>query len=56
MVDRAVSGYEGTGDGVSTTCPSGQLDGLVYSKDNDPAFRSTGSIAGPCGVTYDNLG
>lgn len=37
------------GYGVVTTCPSGQLDGLLYLQDNDPAFRSTGDLRGRVG-------
>lgn len=45
----------GNGIGNSTQCPSGQLVGLTYTNDTAPAFRSTGNIAGPCGVSYSNL-
>ena len=45
----------GSGEGVSTTCPQGTVEGLVYSNDTNPAFRSTGDFAGPCGQTYDDL-
>ncbi|KAL8849158.1 MAG: hypothetical protein Q9221_005835 [Calogaya cf. arnoldii] len=45
----------GTGPGVSTVCPNGQIAGLTYNRDTNPPFRSTGNIAGPCGQTYNNL-
>lgn len=46
---------EGSGIGVSSSCPSGLFDGLAYVPDTSPAFRSTGDFAGPCGVRYENL-
>ena len=45
----------GTGEGISTVCPQGTVEGLTYSNDTNPAFRSTGDFAGPCGQTYDDL-
>ena len=45
----------GSGEGISTTCPQGTVEGLTYSNDANPAFRSTGDFAGPCGQTYNNL-
>ncbi|KAI4239596.1 MAG: hypothetical protein LQ349_000270 [Xanthoria aureola] len=45
----------GTGPGVSSVCPNGQIAGLTYNRDTNPPFRSTGNIAGPCGQTYNNL-
>ncbi|KAL8636941.1 MAG: hypothetical protein Q9228_005731, partial [Teloschistes exilis] len=47
--------YNGTGIGVSSVCPKGQIAGLTYNRDANPPFRSTGDIAGPCGQTYNNL-
>ncbi|KAI4199982.1 MAG: hypothetical protein LQ350_004244 [Teloschistes chrysophthalmus] len=47
--------YTGTGIGVSSVCPNGQIAGLTYNPDANPPFRSTGAIAGPCGQTYNNL-
>jgi len=43
---------QGSGVGVSAQCPAGQLKGLEYVRDENPPFRSAGSIAGPCGVAY----
>ena len=34
---------------------AGLLAGLTYGPDVDPAFRSTGNIAGPCGWSYTNF-
>ena len=45
----------GSGEGLSTTCPQGTVEGLVYSNDTNAAFRSTGDFAGPCGQTYEDL-
>lgn len=45
----------GTGKGVSSSCPAGTFGGLTYGPDVNPAFRSTGNIAGPCGVGYTNF-
>lgn len=45
----------GTGVGVSDVCPNGKIKGLVYSPDSNAPFRSTGDIAGPCGVQYNDL-
>ncbi|KAL8915742.1 MAG: hypothetical protein Q9172_006706 [Xanthocarpia lactea] len=45
----------GTGPGVSSVCPNGQIAGLTYNPDTSPPFRSQGNIAGPCGQTYNNL-
>ena len=47
----------GSANGVqsSSTCPSGLLGALTYAKDTNPAFRSTGNFAGPCGVEYANV-
>lgn len=45
----------GTGEGISAFCPQGTVEGLIYSNDTDPAFRSTGNFAGPCGQVYDDL-
>lgn len=44
-----------TGEGKSTTCPYGTVEGLVYTPNTDAAFRSTGNFAGPCGQSYENL-
>lgn len=44
-----------SGEQVSTACPAGIFNGLAYEQDTNPAFRSTGTIAGPCGQTYNNL-
>lgn len=44
-----------SGKQVSTACPAGIFNGLTYEQDTDPAFRSTGNIAGPCGQTYNDL-
>ncbi|KUL82473.1 hypothetical protein ZTR_10203 [Talaromyces verruculosus] len=44
-----------SGEQVSTACPAGIFNGLTYEQDTNPAFRSTGNIAGPCGQTYNNL-
>lgn len=44
-----------SGEQVSTACPAGVFNGLAYEQDTNPAFRSTGNIAGPCGQTYNNL-
>lgn len=46
----------GTGIGVNDVCPNGKIDGLTYNPDTTPPFRSTGDIAGPCGVQYNDLG
>ena len=45
----------GTGPGVTSVCPNGQIAGLTYNPDTSPPFRSQGNIAGPCGQTYNNL-
>lgn len=45
----------GTGPGISSVCPNGQIAGLTYNPDTSPPFRSQGNIAGPCGQTYNNL-
>ena len=45
----------GTARGISDSCPSGQITGLTYGNDTNPPFRSTGSIAGPCGQIYNDL-
>lgn len=44
-----------SGEHVGKTCPAGTFKGLTYEQDTNPAFRSTGNIAGPCGQTYNNL-
>jgi hypothetical protein len=49
------AGAQGSGAGISNSCPSGLFAGLMYVPDNSPAFRSTGDFAGPCGVQYNNL-
>jgi len=54
VVQQAVN-VTGNGVGLSAQCPGGQLKGLTYSNDTAPAFRSTGNIAGPCGVSYANV-
>ena len=54
VVEQATT-VNGTGVGISNTCPSGQIEGLTYSADTNPPFRSTGSIAGACGMTYNDL-
>ena len=54
VVQQAIS-IEGTGQGISEVCPSGKISALRYGPDTSPPFRSTGSIAGPCGVEYNNL-
>ncbi|KAH6642081.1 hypothetical protein C7974DRAFT_94827 [Boeremia exigua] len=46
---------QGSGVGVSVSCPSGLFSGLTYTLDTSPAFRSTGDFAGPCGVQYNNF-
>jgi len=45
----------GEEEGVNAQCPQGQIEGLAYGNDTDPAFRSTGNIVGPCGVSYFGL-
>ncbi|KAI4087616.1 MAG: hypothetical protein LQ344_006680 [Seirophora lacunosa] len=45
----------GTGVGVSDVCPNGQFQGLTYTPDLAPPFRSQGLLAGPCGQVYNNL-
>lgn len=45
----------GTGQGISKTCPAGIIQGLQYGPDGTPPFRSTGDFAGPCGEAYANL-
>ena len=54
MVSQA-SDVIGTGQGVTSTCPSGVIAGLVYGPDVAPAFRSSGNIAGPCGSAYNSV-
>ncbi|KAI0379479.1 hypothetical protein F5Y04DRAFT_129367 [Hypomontagnella monticulosa] len=44
-----------TGSNASPACPGGTFAGLTYGPDVDPAFRSTGNIAGPCGEEYSNF-
>jgi hypothetical protein len=46
--------YSGSRVGVGG-CPRGKIDGLTYGPDNGGPFRSTGDIAGPCGVEYSGL-
>ncbi|EED18883.1 conserved hypothetical protein [Talaromyces stipitatus ATCC 10500] len=43
-----------SGKHVSRNCPAGIFNGLSYERDMNPAFRSTGNIAGPC-VLYGQL-
>ena len=43
------------GMGVSSVCPNGKIDGLVYDPDSNAPFRSTGDIAGQCGMQYHDL-
>ncbi|KAG7008606.1 hypothetical protein G7Y79_00005g017470 [Physcia stellaris] len=45
----------GTSEGIGSICPNGKISGLTYNPDTAPPFRSTGTIAGPCGQTYNNL-
>jgi len=49
------SSYNGSGNGVSSTCPKGSIVGLSYAPDSGADERSTGDIAGPCGVAYGDL-
>ncbi|KAH8703292.1 hypothetical protein BGW36DRAFT_84952 [Talaromyces proteolyticus] len=44
----------GSGHDISSVCPAGTFNGLTYANDTNPAFRSTGNIAGPCGQAYTN--
>lgn len=55
MVEQTTATVGTTGKGVSAVCPAGTFVGLVYLPDSNPPFRSTGDIAGPCGVAYQNL-
>lgn len=55
VIRQAAAPAAGDGVGVSTVCPVGRLAGLTYARDSSPAFRSTGDLAGPCGVGYGNL-
>ena len=55
VVSRAARPGAGTGEHASPACPAGLLAGLTYGPDVDPAFRSTGNIAGPCGSLYTNF-
>jgi len=43
------------GMGVSSVCPNGKIDGLVYNLDSNALFRTTGDIAGQCGMQYHDL-
>ncbi|CAF9934624.1 MAG: hypothetical protein HETSPECPRED_009295 [Heterodermia speciosa] len=54
VIQQATS-VNATGEGISNSCPNGQISGLTYSDDTSPPFRSTGTIAGPCGQVYNNL-
>jgi hypothetical protein len=54
-VSQATDLGSATGQGVTGNCPAGTFGGLSYGPDVNPAFRSTGNIAGPCGVSYLNL-
>ncbi|OTA90917.1 hypothetical protein M434DRAFT_13521 [Hypoxylon sp. CO27-5] len=44
-----------SGVNPSSVCPVGTFEGLTYGPDLNPAFRSTGNIAGPCGWDYTNF-
>ncbi|KAI1378144.1 hypothetical protein F4677DRAFT_458818 [Hypoxylon crocopeplum] len=55
VVSVATDLSPGTGDNASTSCPAGTFDGLAYGPDVNPAFHSTGNIAGPCGQSYTNF-
>ena len=55
VVSQATNTAAGSGEHVSPACPRGLLAGLTYGPDVDPAFRSTGNIAGPCGWSYTNF-
>lgn len=56
VVQQAVNVTESDGNvggnGESEQCPQGVIEGLTYGNDTDPAFRSTGNIVGPCGMSY----
>ncbi|MCJ1472370.1 hypothetical protein MMC13_001017 [Lambiella insularis] len=54
-VTEQATAVTGTGPGVSAQCPNGRIAGLTYGPDLTPPFRSTGSIAGACGVEYSNI-
>jgi hypothetical protein len=47
--------HSASGDDTSRVCPAGTFTGLSYSNDTNPAFRSSGNIAGPCGQVYNNM-
>ncbi|KAI2631520.1 hypothetical protein GGS26DRAFT_591392 [Hypomontagnella submonticulosa] len=55
VVSVATNLTAGTGSNESPACPRGTFSGLTYGPDKDPAFRSTGNIAGPCGEGYTNF-
>ncbi|OTA53181.1 hypothetical protein K449DRAFT_426864 [Hypoxylon sp. EC38] len=44
-----------SGVNPSSVCPVGTFEGLTYGPDLNPAFLSTGNIAGPCGWDYTNF-
>lgn len=55
VVSQATNISSADGTDVSSVCPAGVFEGLTYGPDISPAFKSTGNIAGPCGVAYANL-
>lgn len=55
VVSQATNYVEVTDEGISNVCPGGKFADLTYVPDYDPAFHSTGDIAGPCGVRYTNM-
>ncbi|MCJ1394520.1 hypothetical protein MMC18_007399, partial [Xylographa bjoerkii] len=55
VVSQATNLETASGLSESTVCPAGTFEGLSYVPDYDPAFRSSGDIAGPCGQSYTNF-
>ncbi|KAL8665213.1 MAG: hypothetical protein Q9202_002435 [Teloschistes flavicans] len=55
VVSQATNLTSASGQGVDATCPAGYFKGLTYLPDTQPAFRSQGNLAGPCGQTYNNV-
>ncbi|KAI4200311.1 MAG: hypothetical protein LQ350_004059 [Teloschistes chrysophthalmus] len=55
VYSQATNLTNASGQGVDATCPAGYFKGLTYVPDTKYDFRSQGTLAGPCGQTYNNL-
>ena len=54
VISQATNLTSASGHGLNPRCPAGTFNGLTYIPDFEPPFRSTGDIAGSCGVDYSN--